>query len=323
MRFSWLLVFFVFLSSACVGAESGAQEISADSVVFATVDGVDIPAEDYMRRMRVEYRNKFYHGKPPAAEVAALRLEVSNKVIDELLLVKKAKEEGLEVDAEYVEAAYKSRTKGIAQEELDAAPDFSVELRERIVIDQLLEMLEREVRAGVVAPTQVQLVAFYEANPGMFTTPAKNHIRMILLGVPAYVEGDAWEAAQEKASELVSELREGAGFSELAMIHSSDPSATAGGDMGYLHDGMLGGAGDQVIKLMEIGDISEPVFLLEGVAIFELLDRSVAKLNALAVVEERAMGLLVRETKESSWENLKRDLREAASVIIHDAFVVN
>jgi hypothetical protein len=55
--------------------------------------------------------------------------------------------------------------------------------------------------------------------------------------------------------------------------------------------------------------VSDPVALLEGVAVFRLEDRKLGQLNPLAAVRQRATDLLKRDQSEHAWADLLARLR--------------
>ncbi len=316
------LIFIGVMSLALLSAAYGDEEASTEPLsYFAKVDGVEIPAEAFIGRLRAGYREKFYHGTPPKSEVEKFQADMVEETINEVLLVAEARRRGIKVPTEYIETEYVRRTEGMSQQEIDAIDDFSARLRSRIEIKKLVELVEQDVLDSVPEPSENQVRSFYEESPELFTTPSRDRVQIILLGVPAYADQEVWKAATDKAAALVADLRAGADFSEMAMIHSSDPSASEGGDMGFLHKGMLGGTADQVVALMSPGDITEPVLLLEGVAVFKLIERSEATLNDFPLVKERAKSLLLREQKEAAWRGLKEKLNAAVEIEINPVFL--
>ena len=118
-------------------------------------------------------------------------------------------------------------------------------------------------------------------------------------------------------------LREGENFEELARIHSGDESAINGGNMGYIHTGMLSKPAQNVLNTMELGEISKPVMLLQGVAIFRLNGIQNTKLNDFDKVSARATELLQRELADEAWENLVNTLRKNAKIEINEDVVKN
>src|SRR5690242_20413806 len=85
---------------------------------FAKVGDVLITQQDYDGAFARASRSKFYHGKPPEAEVAALQREVGQSLVDEVLLVKEAKRRKITPDAKSVQqtiAGYDKQYAGSAQ----------------------------------------------------------------------------------------------------------------------------------------------------------------------------------------------------------------
>jgi parvulin-like peptidyl-prolyl isomerase len=70
---------------------------------------------------------------------------------------------------------------------------------------------------------------------------------------------------------------------------------------------------------MQPGELSEPVRLLEGVALFRLAERRPARLRALADVKERAVQLWRRDEGERRWQAFMTGLRTAAAIRIDTA----
>ena len=108
-------------------------------------------------------------------------------------------------------------------------------------------------------------------------------------------------------------------YEELARLRSSDRSAENGGDMGYLHRGMLSPAAQDVVDKLEIGELSEPVRLLRGVGIFKVSARKEARQRAFADVKHRARDLFVRDRSDQAWTSLKERLRSSTPVTFYSA----
>ncbi|MEQ1518776.1 MAG: peptidylprolyl isomerase, partial [Usitatibacteraceae bacterium] len=100
---------------------------------------------------------------------------------------------------------------------------------------------------------------------------------------------------------------------------SGDASAANGGDMGYLHRGMLAEPAQVVVDQLKIKEISDPVTVLQGVAIFRMDERKPALQNPLAKVEPRARELWRREQGERAWESLLVTLRKATPSSIDES----
>ena len=128
-------------------------------------------------------------------------------------------------------------------------------------------------------------------------------------------------AEYDEAMRLIKQLRSGTGntFAELARLHSGDESAAAGGDLGYVHKGMLTDEAQHILDHMNAGDISEPVQLLKGIAIFRLDERIKPALNTFDDSEIRARGLLTRENQELAWEKFLEGLRASTPIRVNES----
>ena len=307
------------------GAPVANAEEAADEAVFAFVGDTEITREEFEREVYVAARQTFYHGRPPGkAEYIEFRRDVADQLIDRQLLLGEAERREIEPDTEAIDvriAQYEVRY-GDTERWQAEGPAMVAALSERFRQDSLLELLENEVR-GVGETDDAAVKAFYEQNPDLFTQPASNRVSVILLGVVPSSGAPGWEAAREEAALIVEQLDAGAEFAELATLHSSDMSAQAGGDMGYQHEGALSPDAEAAIAELDVGEVSTPVRVLEGMAIFKLLDRRPRQLQDFEDVEERAEELWSRQAGEAQWQQLLADLRAEADIRVDADYLLH
>lgn len=287
---------------------------------IAIVNGQKIPIGQYVSALRRGIRERFYHGKVEEGEAKKFRKEVADELIERALLVQEAKRRKLKPSADEVEknlTAFDNKFKDDPEWQ-KAREKVLPKLREKLSDDSLVKVIKSEVMA-VNAPTDKELQAYYQDHKDLFTTPPRTRISLILLRVDPSSSSDVWKQASDEASSIVERINKGADFAELARIHSSDQSASSGGDMGFIHTGMLGENAQKVLDIMEPGEVSAPVVLLEGVAIFRLDERTEPKLNDFDSVKERAGKLFKREKGENEWKALLEKLHESASLKVNDA----
>lgn len=291
----------------------------AQSAVFAIVEGTAISAAEFEGALAAAIRRKFYHRQPREDQLAALRSEVTDELVNRVLLLKEAQRRGIRADEEKVRAelaAYEQRVRDSPQwrkVRSEVLPALTRALRERNAIAQL----EAAIRA-VPPPGEAELRAYYESHPELFTEPERVRLSLILLKVDPASPADAWERAFARARELLAQLANGADFAELARQHSGDASASDGGDMGYRHRGMLSPHLESEIAKLAVGATSEPIKLLEGVAIFRVTERRPPELKKLEHVRRAATELWAREQGEARWRELIARLRAGAEIRIGD-----
>lgn len=292
-----------------------AQE-AADETVFAIVGDAEITREEFEREVYVAARQTFYHGQPPGKEeYIEFRRRIADQLIDRHLLLEEAERRAIEPDTAAIDAriAQYEASYGETERWQSEGPAMVAVLSERFRKDSLLESLESEVRR-VEPADRATVKAFYAQNPDLFTQPASNRISLILVGVAPSAGAPGWQAAREEAARIVEQLEAGAEFAELAAQHSSDMSAKTGGDMGYQHEGALSPEVEAAIAELEVGEISSPIRVLEGMAIFKILDRRSRQLQDFEDVSERAEQLWSREAGEARWQQLLADLRADVDV---------
>ena len=312
------------LGLGAVRADGGAGEPGGApaqaAAPLATVNGTPISAAEYDAALRNALRQKFYHGEVPQAQLDGFRREVAEAMIDRVLLLAEAGRRGIRADEARIAESVAGYERRYAQSEAwkknreTALPGLKRMLGERDVLDRL----QASVRT-VETPAAAGLAAYYKSHPELFTEPEQTRLSVILLKVDPSSPGAAWTLAQEESLAIRRRIVAGADFAALARLHSTDPSAANGGDMGYLHQGMIPEALYGQLGAMQPGELSEPIRLLDGVALFRLEDRRAARLRAFEEVKERAAQLAQREEGERRWSALVAALRGAARISVDTA----
>jgi parvulin-like peptidyl-prolyl isomerase len=310
----------VVLSGQAVAVDNASNDVAADKKLFASVGPVEITDAEYNRALQQASRKKFYHGTPPEGAMDELRHVVAREVITRTLLLQEAERLGLKADEAAIDANIAEFDRRYANSERwqQQRETMVVTLARHYREQDLLQQLESRQRS-VAPPEERQLKQFYRENLDKFTEPAQNHLSLILLKVDPSAAKAVWDAALAEGADLVSRLADGADFSELAKLHSSDSSARQGGDMGYLHAGMLSAAAENEISRLKVGEVSSPVRLLEGIAVFRLEDRKAARLREYEEVSKRARELWLRDQQDQAWARLKETLWEKTPISIHNA----
>lgn len=299
----------LMISGHCVA------ENVATSEMIASVNGEAIAEAYYLGAIQRGISGKFYHGKIPDNELEQFKQGIVDKLIADKLLEQEAIRLGLTVNTAVINekiasADQKNAENSYWQENREALHRI---MREALTQAQLIDAL-RSATLKKIAPGDEEVQRYYRNNQDKFTTPEKLHVSTILLKVDPSSTAETWNAAREEALEILQQLRGGRDFSQLAMIKSGHESAENGGDMGYIHRGMLAEEAQKAIDQLKSGELSKPVRLLEGVAIFRVEERVPPKLNSLAEVRERAHALLKREKEDEAWAGLIEKLRLAATI---------
>jgi parvulin-like peptidyl-prolyl isomerase len=318
------------LSLALVPAAAAAEPVSvaappearaAQPDVFARVAGKVISVREYESALAAGLRARFYHGRPPEGEAARFGREVGEGLVLQVLLAAEAERRVIEPDREAIakQLAEYERRYGDSEQwrrtRAEILPRLTAELESR----SRVRRLEAAVRAQP-EPSEADARAYYASKAALFTEPEQVRLSLILLKVDPAAAPAVWSAAGAEAERLLGKLRQGEDFAKLARAHSSDPSASQGGDLGYVHRGMLPEAIErQFVDGLQPGQLSAPARLLEGIAIVRLDARKPPRLREYDEVARNARELLQRSRADEAWAKLKADLRAGAAVWLDES----
>ena len=284
--------------------------------MVATVNGKPITIWDFNARYAATMRERYYHGRPPEGQEEAVRLEVFDLLVESALLVEEAGKRGIKPDeAKFAEAAAKAEARYGAMPEWKRDREEALSMiKEQVEDKSLIEQVSKALRE-VPQPAPAEVRAYYGQHPESFTEPEQLRLSVILLKVDPGTPADLGKA-REEAQSLYLRLKDGADFAELARQNSGDSSAEKGGDMGYMHGGMLPEKIQEMINMLQVGEVSEPARVLEGVAMYRVAERVPPVLREFKDVEARAQNLLVREQQDLAWKEAIKRLRENAKIEI-------
>lgn len=311
----------IFLLLAMTAVTSMAN---AEGGGIATIDGEFVSYDEFERLAYTEARRTFYHATTPdESTYLAFRREVAEKLVDRKLKLREARRRGLQPNKEYIAlelAKYEAQYAGTAQWEAEGETMLE-RLKDYFEEESLLSQIDAQLRQ-VSDPSDADVREYYHANIEKFTEPEQVRLSVILLPVVAWADSETWDAARDKANGILADIRGGQDFADAAREHSADPSAANGGDMGYLHAGVLDGELLKVVAGLDAGEMcAAPVTVLEGVVLVRVADRRLPQLHALDVVRERAAGLWRRDAEQSAYEAAIARLRDASEITLDEVYL--
>lgn len=310
----------VLAQPAAPVAAASTAAAEAASGPFAVVGDVVISAGDYRRALAVAIRRKYYHAKPPEAELPRFQREVGDDVVNRVLLLAEARRRGIQPDAAKIQqtiAGYDTQYKTSANWAANRDKMLAAVVPQ-LEGESLLDRLEKLVKT-VAPPTEAVARQFYELNKELFVEPEQLKLSVILLKVDPSSTRAVWQSAMTEAKSLHQRLQGGADFADLARLHSGDHSAAQGGQMDYTHRGMLPEGVHGVVDKLKPREISEPVQLLEGVVILRLDDRKSTVQRSFDQVKVRAAELWQRQEAETQWKKLITELRRSTAIRIDES----
>ena len=329
--FRMLLTILLFLVAGSYSALMPAAEMPSSKAAvntakmpmldyLAKVGSDTIMLGEYYEQLQTGVKEKFFHGKIPEKELKQFQHDLAQQMINKVLYVQEAKRRGIAPNKEDVAKKIKNlerknKNDSYWQEHKDQIIKAA---RKGYEVDSMASQLEASIRSAV-EPARPEVQNYYKTNENKFTAPERVKVHLIMLKVDPSASSKEWDDTAKLAADLAKKTRQGEKFEELARIHSGDNTAASGGDMGYIHKGMMGDNAAAVLDKMKVGEVSEPVYLLEGIAVFRLDDREKARVNELPRVEGSAKELLRKEMAEKAWKDFTENLRKKTKIVLNEA----
>jgi parvulin-like peptidyl-prolyl isomerase len=287
--------------------------------VFARINDRTILYAEFMEIFRAAKRYKYYHGEVPAEELAKFQRQVGRDIVEQVLLHQQAMKLGLQPDKNKIQAGLKEYdNKNADNPEWQARKDTSLRrMFEMLERKDMIEQMGSRVR-NIERPSSLAVETYYQQYPEKFTEPRRVWVSVILLSVPPSSTDQTWLDAEKTANQFIQRIQQGEAFEDLARAYSAHLSAANGGDLGYLHQGMLEGDANTAVNKLEVNQISAPVQVLEGITIFRLNAIQAEKLKPFNEVKQRASELLYRELQDKAWDEYLSNLTRTADIYINE-----
>jgi peptidyl-prolyl cis-trans isomerase SurA len=302
----------IFLANGCKSNAAPAAD------VWAVVNGKEIKRDEVEKYYRTRISPE---GQEPSQEEAlSLKLNVIDELINNEILLERAKKLSLEASDGEVEDKFTEFKSPYTEDE------FQRQLKERgVTVEDLKNTVRRELSiqklinrevVSKVAISDQDITDFYNANRAQFNV-AEPQYRIAQIVVTPRKDpqirnrknDDATNEAeaQRKVKMLVDRLNSGADFSQLAMDYSEDMnSATTGGDLGYVPESSLNQSDPTLKKIvmsLKPGQVSSPIVLKDSIRILKLVTREAP---GLRVLSDPQVQQTIRDTLRNRKEQLLR-----------------
>jgi len=167
----------------------------------------------------------------------------------------------------------------------------------------LMTFIVRDKIDTGLAVTPEEIRAYFNNNAGQFSETEQRKLRHILV------------ADKASAQTVISQLRDGANFAELARAKSKDATAQAGGDLGWVQKGQLVPEFEAAAFAVERkGQISGVVQTQFGFHVIQLEDINVRPRLAFDQVSEQIRQLLINEKKRTKTAEVLAELKKKIKV---------
>ncbi|MCL5269596.1 MAG: peptidylprolyl isomerase [bacterium] len=270
--------------------------------------------DEEMERLRPQYRKFAEAGKVPDEKDGQLREWSRENVIERVLMNQVAQRDPEPLTAERIDETFAQileqhggREKFAEKFGLTAENegDFKKDVERRLRFERLVE----RITAAAGDPPDDEVKKYYEENIDRFTVPEMVRAAHIVKHPrPGWDE----QKVQEELQGILAEIRGKDNFEEMAAKHSE--CADNAGDLGYFPRGEMVQSFEDVVFVMQPGEVSD-VFRTEfGWHIVKVKDRRPTRPYALDEVRKSIVKELMERRRQKAIEDFLDAEREKATI---------
>ena len=244
------------------------------------------------------------------------RRTVLELMIDERITLDKIQELGIKVLPRQIDAAIESIKKDnrLTQEDLKAKLE-----KEGITLERYREKIKKdlehhrlinfEVRSKIIIREE-HIEEYYRKHKKEFSSEGEVYLAHIFLVRKNPGDDEEIRELYKKGEKIITKLRMGDDFGELARKFSEGPGASEGGDLGVFKTEQLEPELRKVLEALPEGGFSELMERPNGIQIILLKKREEAEVKPLEEVRDAIFGILFREEVDKRYKPWIKELRE-------------
>ncbi len=257
-----------------------------------------------------------YSGAELEAQIKEQSKNLLRDLIDQSLMVQKAKDDDINVETDVVKELDGIRKKNnlATLEDLETAiekdgmnyEDYKDEIRRNLL---MREVIGREVGSRILL-SRDDARKFYEAHKKEFESPGMVRLGQILVST----EKRKPEEAEKRANEALAELKAGQRFADIAKKYSDGPAAEQGGDVGFMKEGSLAPDIAALVAKLDLNEFSNPIQTKYGYIILKVLERYSPGIPKFEEVEQRVNEVLYDQKMQPDLREYLKRLRKESYI---------
>lgn len=274
--------------------------VNSDLIMLSEIQRELAPVRE---RIQNEYGGDVFARRLKTAEYMALTAMIERK-----LQLQEAKARGITVtDQEVQQAIRQMKQQGRPVDETNPADMKSA--REQLM---LLRIVDREVRSAVMV-SDSDMKRYFQEHQDRFALAEEYTLSQILIKPRS--PGDAADT-REKVREVMTRLKQGESFEDLALRFSDGPNASHGGQLGLVRQGELLPEIERAITTLVPGGISDTIETSDGFHIMRLDDKKPKQFRPYEQVRNEIQGLVFQQKSEDVFQSWLTTLKNKAYIEI-------
>jgi peptidyl-prolyl cis-trans isomerase SurA len=313
------------------GAARAQAKAAVVEEIIARVNNDIITQSDY-QRADAQLHDEIAHDcqgcsqEKIADEYKDQQKDLLRGLIDQSLMVQRAKDMGISVETDIVKRLDDVRKQNSLNsiEDLEKAvegsglawEDYKTQMRNGMLTQ---EVIRREVGSHINIPNE-EVKQYYDAHPEEFTRPEQVDIAEIFLSTEGKSPEEI-ESVQKKAEDLRARVIKGDDFNEIAKRYSEGSTAKdQGGDLGTFKRGVLAPQLDEVVFNLQKGQITDVIQTKTGFEILKVQAHFVAGLQPMDKVENEIMNRLYMGKMQPQMRTYLAELRQESYVMVKPGY---
>ena len=277
-----LLIFFLFNPSSILADEGTSTTETNPEGVETILPPETILASFGEQTITLGEFTQIWEEVPEDYKLQLDKSLVLDQIISEKLLIQEAENMGLKEDNDVLEQIKK--------------------MTEQILVQVLIE---REILDKIKVNDE-EVLEYYEQNKDSFTEKEQVHLYNILL------------ETEKEAQDVLEQLKAGGDFNEIAIEKSTGPSATQGGDLGYVAKGTIIPEIEEVVFALELEELSEVIKTDFGFHILKITEKKPETVRTLEEAKEEIIQTLLPTKQTEAFENLLEELKGKVEIEINE-----
>jgi parvulin-like peptidyl-prolyl isomerase len=242
-----------------------------------------------------------------------LKKALLDQVIEKRLVLTEAQKMGITVSDDELEDAFAFIKRSYPQGRFDevvrdeaARRRWKGSLHQRLLIEKVINRVSQ-----ITSPIDEHtLRKYYKKHRSQFVVPEQVRVRQIVV------------KDRQEAQNLLTRIKQGASFEELARRHSTGPEAEMGGDLGFFGRGDMPEEFDVVFSL-KAGETSDIVQSPYGYHIFQVVARRGQSQSNFDEVKDQVKKMIVREEEDKIFRGWLKKVKKKASIRVNKKVLEN
>ena len=330
--------------SAIALAALASDKDSVVEEIIARVNNQIITRSEYVRE-KDQLKQEAQQQDPANADRIYMDRErdILRGLIDQQLLLEKAKDLGITADTDLVKRLDEIRKQmnlnsmddleKAAQAQGVSFEDFKQNLRNQIITQKVIS----DQVGSKIQVTKDEEQQYYDSHKDELMQPEQIRLSEILVstqkataaneksggGDKPAAEDDpqALATADAKAKDLLSQIQKGAKFEDVAKKNSDGPTASQGGDLGYFKRGALAKELEDKTFAMKPGEVSDVIRTRQGYVLLKVTEHTQPGTPPIKDVEPKLQEALYMQKLDPALREYLTKLREEAFIVVKPGYV--